>query len=670
MAGLIIAAIVAVTQAPPTTTAGPQDIIVTGERSGQPARISASSLVVRTSADLAVRPAFDRVDQLLAEIPNVQMGSQGTGPTIRGQDTTGALRDLSAFLGGNRPRTTLVVDGRAVSYNEFVFGSQSLWDVARVEIYRTPQSTTQGRNSIAGAIFVTTEDPLRITQATGRIIAGNARTGQLSATLNMPLTDDLAVRISTDWRNSRTSSELEDANRPLLDLNQVRTRLLRLKLRATPAFLPGTSLLVTFTHSQAAMPQVEGLRAPFRQRRDPFATYGYFTSLSSAIIGQAQVLLTSDINLDLIASSGWARANRSAPPGLGVADNISRDLNGEAILHWRPAGRTRVTAGISLQRQRLRQTIDLSRILGQGRFRDVQESVGLFGEATFDLSSSLSASIGVRWQHDKQDRKGLLNGESRIAPLDYHARSDFLLPRLALTYMIRPSTTVGILIQRASNPGGTTISLNGPLVFAPETLWNTELFARSDLLSSKLQISMNLFKTRFRDAQRAIPRLFRLPSSGVVTFADIVNVPRARSSGLEASADWKVRPNLALHLSAAYLATRLFPQPGQPLQRDFQRAPRWSAQAGAEWRPAPRLTISAQARARAAYFSDDFNSPALRVGGGWLVDARGEWDSGSVQIFAYARNLTNRFLLTTYITPELATAENPREAGVGAGLSF
>ena len=65
--------------------------------------------------------APDRVDQVLDLVPNVQMSSGGEGPTIRGQDTTGASRDLYAFLGGNRPRTTLIVDGRPVSFNEFIY---------------------------------------------------------------------------------------------------------------------------------------------------------------------------------------------------------------------------------------------------------------------------------------------------------------------------------------------------------------------------------------------------------------------------------------------------------------------------------------------------------------------------------------------------------------------
>ena len=80
------------------------------------------------------------------------------------------------------PRTTIVVDGRAVTYNEFVFGPGPLWDVERVEVYRSPQTTTQGVNSIAGAIFAFSEDPkLDRSEFKGRLIGGDYRTHQASA---------------------------------------------------------------------------------------------------------------------------------------------------------------------------------------------------------------------------------------------------------------------------------------------------------------------------------------------------------------------------------------------------------------------------------------------------------------------------------------------------------
>lgn len=117
-----------------------------------------SSVVVASQREIEAGTA-DRVDQLLAMVPKVLLGNGSKGPAIRVQDTTGALQALPAFMGGNRPCTTLIIDRRRDTYNEFVFGAAPVWDVNRVEVFRSPQTTTQGQNSIAGAIFVYSNDP-------------------------------------------------------------------------------------------------------------------------------------------------------------------------------------------------------------------------------------------------------------------------------------------------------------------------------------------------------------------------------------------------------------------------------------------------------------------------------------------------------------------------------
>ena len=185
------------------------EIVVTGERVRRSLKDTASSVSVITRREIEAGSASD-VDDVLALVPNVQLGHGSQGPTIRGQDTTGALHDLPAFLGGNRPRTTLVLDGRRDTYNEFVFGTAPVWDVDRIEVFRTPQTTTQGQNSIAGAIFVTTSDPTFTPEARTRAIAGNLGTGELSAMASAPLSGDVAMRVAGDLRYSRTASHIVD----------------------------------------------------------------------------------------------------------------------------------------------------------------------------------------------------------------------------------------------------------------------------------------------------------------------------------------------------------------------------------------------------------------------------------------------------------------------------
>ena len=161
--------------ATPVAAPAPEDpatIVVTGERVKRSLKETSSSVAVTREAEIEASGA-NRVDQVLALIPNVQLGNGSQGPAIRGLDTTGALNALPAFLGGNRPRTTIVVDGRAVTYNEFVFGGFPVWDVNRIEVFRSPQTTTQGQNSIAGAIFIDTNDPSFTPEYRGRGIVGD-----------------------------------------------------------------------------------------------------------------------------------------------------------------------------------------------------------------------------------------------------------------------------------------------------------------------------------------------------------------------------------------------------------------------------------------------------------------------------------------------------------------
>src|SRR4029453_1922316 len=99
----------------PPEAATSNEIIVTGERVPRTLRETPSSVAVVNEDEMEANGA-NRVDQILALIPNVQLGNGSQGPAIRGMDTTGPLYALPAFLGGNRPRMTLIVDGRPVSY--------------------------------------------------------------------------------------------------------------------------------------------------------------------------------------------------------------------------------------------------------------------------------------------------------------------------------------------------------------------------------------------------------------------------------------------------------------------------------------------------------------------------------------------------------------------------
>ena len=649
-----------------------QRIIVTGERVTRSIKDTASSVSVATRREIEAASA-DRVDQMLAQIPNVQLGGGSEGPAIRGQDTTGALQNLPAFLGGNRPRMTLIVDGRRQTYNEFVFGAAPLWDIDRVEVFRSPQTTTQGQNSIAGAIFVTSNDPTFEPEARVRGMVGNYHMGELSASASAPLSGDVAFRFAGDLRYQHTTSRIADRVVGA-DPNHDVFGLARAKLLVKPRGLPDTRLLITYVHTQSQAPQIVGLTAPFRERHDTNGLYGTFRINVDALTAAAHHPLLADLAADITVTRGDSEAHRLAFAGLGQADIAGRDWSAEGVLNWTPEGPLHAVGGVSRTHLRLRQLIDLSRLSGIGRFSDAQDSFGLFGEADWTIAPGATLTAGLRYQQDRQKRNGTLGSAAQTIPLDFDRTFHAWLPKLSLAYDFSPDVRAGILVERAYNPGGTTLRFDTgqPDDFEAETLWDTELFLRAHPAAG-VNVTANLFYYDMRNAQRLKPILIIAPGGFVVGFADLFNAPRARSLGAETEIDWRVSPRLSTRLSAGVLRTKLIdagPDYSDFEGNEFARSPHFTIAASAIWQATHNLQLSLEARHRSGFFADDVNSAAVRIGGSTIVDARAEYRLGRVKAFVYARNLFNEFALLDRLAEVSGSAEDPRMVGVGIEAGF
>lgn len=649
--------------------AAPAEIVVTGERERRTIRDTPSSVEAYDRESIDHAAGTDRIEQILELVPNVQISSGGEGPTIRGQDTTGPTRDLPAFLGGTRPRTTLVVDGRAVSYNEFVFGIAPLWDVDRIEVFRSPQTTTQGQNSIAGAIFIETSDPSFAPAYRARAIVGDARTREASFSATGPLSRDVAFRIAGDLRYSRTSSQILDRLAGA-DPNHDAYGLLRAKLLATPAGLAGSRFELGYNHSASQMPQVEGVRPPFRKRRDPLDGYGTFRTSVDSVTGRASIALLPDLQWRTVLTGGASRIRRFAPPGLGETRIHGQDLSAETILHWSPGSPLSGTLGTSFRKAALGQRIDLSQLSGIGRFHDTQNALGIFGEAQWSPIPRLHLTAGLRYQRDQQHRSGAMATVTAPSDLNYRRTFHAWLPKLSLAYDVTRQLRLGALVQRAYNPGGTTLRFDtgAPDSFTAERLWDYELFARGSFADGRLIASANLFIYHMRNAQRGLPIVIVAPTGALVTFADLFNVPRANSRGAELSLDWRPSTAFSIRLAAGLLHSRITraDAPYSSFEgREFQRSPHFTASAAVDWRPVERLILSGQVRHNSAYYSDDLNRADRRVGGWTKVDVRAEYEFRRFRLFGYARNLLDRFFVTYMFSPSFATAGHPREVGFG-----
>lgn len=668
--------------------AGDSDIVVTGERIDRSIQETASSVAVVTADEIAQRSAAT-VDQLLASIPNVQLGSGGEGPSIRGQDSTGALRDISAFLGGTRPRLTLQVDGRAVSYYEYVFGTASTWDVAQVEVFRSPQTTTQGRNSIAGAIFVHTNDPTSHWEGAVRATAGNYGLRQGSAMISGPIVpDQVAFRVAGDIRRIRNASDMVDE---VVGANLERDDygVARVKLFAQPAAFPGLRIETTYVHGESQAPQFEAVFPPFAARRAPQGeiTNGVYRINIDSLTAVADYEVTRALASRTTLSWGDALMRRFGLPGFGRTRIASRDLAIESTLNWRPGQSMQMVGGVYSLTVRQNQAIDVTSLgLGTGDFSDRQVSFGLFGEATWRPLPALAVTGGLRYQRDRQVREGILRRPGSPALLDYDRRFDAWLPKLSVAFDLGKDLTVGLFAQRAFNPGGVTIvqlTLQAD-EFDAETLWNYEAFLRARFADGRGTFRANLFHADIAGAQRSRSFLVAVPVGPPRIAMEIVNTPTAESYGAELDIGWRATDRLSLNVGLGLLKTKILRtlSPNDPLLgKRFQRSPSVSASAAIDWRPVDGLRLSAQARTNSGYFSDDANTPALRIDGSTVVNTRAAWTQGGLTVFGYARNLFDRFSLT-YLFPAqprpaplpprpiFGAAADPREIGFGIEARF
>lgn len=658
----------------PTDGDDQQVIIVTGERIARDVQETAASVDVVTGNELRDRAGSDTINEVLSLAPNVNTaGAQNNGPTIRGQNTTGVLSGVNAFFGGSRPRTTILVDGRPLSFNEFIFGETGTWDVAQVEVFLGPQTTSQGPNSIAGIINVRTNEPTYRFEGAVRGVAANYDTYQVSGMINVPIVDDqVALRVAAEYRDSESFIDYPKDQPIGVDPDEDSFTTVRARLLVEPAALPGLRALVTYNYADSLGPQTEQVLIPpagSEAREYPNFEPVSFASETHTISADLSYAITSRLTLSNRLIYSDANILRYSPPGFGVADIDRSEVSNETLLTYGRAGEAvSGIAGLYYQSASSDEFIDLAAFgLGDGAFTDETESLGVFGELTVSPAERLYLTGGLRYQEDRQDRDG---GFAVLTPIIYDETFDALLPKLGLAYDVSDSLRLGVEARRGYNPGGVTLSFfTGNLdTFDDERLWNYELYWRANLLGGRLRLNGNLFYTDFEDAQRPVNRV--LPSGDIET--EIAQAEDARSYGAEIQASYRASDALTIDLGLGLLATQIRRVTGEPQieGNDFERAPGATATLAVRWEPVDNLTLSAQGRYVDDYFSDDADTPEFRVGSYFLANAQVAYEWRGVRLFAYATNIFDEFVIVQQFDTETGNVNDPREYGLGLEFRF
>src|SRR6185369_1364191 len=99
--------------------------------------------------------------------------------------------------------------------------------------------------------------------------------------------------------------------------------------------------------------------------------------------------------------------------------------------------------------------------------------------------------------------------------------------------------------------------------------------------------------------QRSQPVVIRTPTGAPVNFANLFNVPKAQSYGVEGQMLWRASDRLSATIAAGLLRTKFVRTDTEsaPFQgNEFDRAPRFTGSLALDWKPVPELRLSAQVR--------------------------------------------------------------------------
>lgn len=153
------------------------------------------------SGDKLLSAGIDKIEDLQAYVPNLTMSETGIGTNIY-------IRGIGSGINqGFEQSTGMYVDG--ISYSRAQLSRAPFLDLARVEVLRGPQNILFGKNSIAGAISMTTNKPGDQFEGLVSLLYEPEHDEQIAdVVVSGPLTPNLGARLA--YRNRTMDGYIEN----------------------------------------------------------------------------------------------------------------------------------------------------------------------------------------------------------------------------------------------------------------------------------------------------------------------------------------------------------------------------------------------------------------------------------------------------------------------------
>lgn len=718
---------------------GIEEIVVTAQRRSQSVQdvpIAISALSGEQLSEAGVRDPRDLT--LLVPSLSMQAGTAAstTSLFIRGvgigdfnSNTTGAVGVYvdDVFLGANAGKLFNVFDSDGI------------------EVLKGPQGTLYGRNTTGGAIRFSSRKPTDTLSGDFSAHYGRFNEVRLEGGVGGPIVEDLLkVRVSGLYHrndgstfNRITGNRVNDldlwASRLVADFTPSPDALIRLIVHGGSSrggarqfqhrgqgvdFLGGPSLLPDGTPADGfgyadndGNPYAGDYDIEGKERIDVFGASltGQFT------LGAVQ----------LTSITAYEQVNRSTLEDTDASPNqvitayyqdrprqFSQEVRlqsvGENAFNWIVGGfyfhdKLKTDSAFDLLRG-LRDPaaplggFDPVNSLGLLRYPYTQttNSYAIFGQGDYKLTDRLTATIGLRYSHDRirMQFASLFDALGTVVPvkdysnvtvplLDFDDTEAFndLSWRAALNYNTG-DTLLYASFSKGYNSGGFAggASTDPAQVqpFRSENLYAYEVGIKTDLLDRKLRFNASAFHYDYRDLQ-----VFVFDLTGPVPVQRKLNAGNGRIFGLEAEITARPAPNLELFSAITLMDTeyRNFAALGGTSfsGNRLVNAPSFAGTAGIRLtvplNNGSELRVNVDGNYVSSIFLFPDNAPQNRVKGYGLLNSRLAWSSpnGRFEVAIWGKNLTNKSYITAIapvITQDQLNFNEPRTYGVQFSARF
>lgn len=440
-----------------------------------------------------------------------------------------------------------------------------LSDIAAVNVFRGPQGTLYGRNTIAGIINVYTHNPLDYQRTRIKVGYGRYNDFIAQASNYAKISEKFGISTAASYHHNDGMFTNHFLNEKADKLNEGEGRI-GFYWRPTTNWLLHINSTLTYSEQNgypyAPYDIVKDELLPISYNRN--STYRRLIS-STGLNAQYE---NNHISFNSQTSYQFIKSHQGldqdfTPQDVYFVDNSYHQnmLSQELTLKSNDKGRYQWIIGLFgmlLHSNQFAETSYFTRDFSTPTtYKNPTAGYAIYHQSSYNIWRGLSTTVGLRFDYEhakttyNQDKTTLSTGVTTHAK-DFVSSASFrqFTPKFTLQYLTNKDNLYYISITRGYKPGGfnTIFKTDAERTYAPEYSWNYEVGTRLKFFNGRLTAEADLFYIDWRHMQTT----YTVPGVGNV----IANAGHTDSKGFELSLAYHPIKSLQLNLNYGYTHAR------------------------------------------------------------------------------------------------------------------